>query len=48
MTIVTPKCAWDAILTGKPYPVKAGYLVATNPVVSGNQEFRSWLGCFQH
>jgi len=34
MTIVTPKCAWDAILTGKPYPVKAGYLVATNPVVS--------------
>jgi anaerobic selenocysteine-containing dehydrogenase len=34
MTIITPKCAWDAILTGKPYPVKAGYLVATNPVVS--------------
>jgi anaerobic selenocysteine-containing dehydrogenase len=34
MTIVTPKCAWDAILTGQPYPVKAGYLVATNPVVS--------------
>jgi anaerobic selenocysteine-containing dehydrogenase len=34
MTIVTPKCVWDAILTGKPYPVKAGYLVATNPVVS--------------
>jgi anaerobic selenocysteine-containing dehydrogenase len=34
MTIVTPKCAWDAIFTGKPYPVKAGYLVGTNPVVS--------------
>jgi anaerobic selenocysteine-containing dehydrogenase len=34
MTIVTPKCVWDAILTGKPYPVKAGYLVGTNPVVS--------------
>lgn len=34
MTIVTPKCAWDAILTGKPYPVKAGYLVGTNPIVS--------------
>lgn len=34
MTIITPKCAWDAILTGKPYPVKAGYLVATNPLVS--------------
>jgi anaerobic selenocysteine-containing dehydrogenase len=34
MTIVTPKCAWDAILQAKPYPVKAGYLVGTNPVVS--------------
>jgi len=34
MTIVTPKCVWDAILTGKPYPVKAGYLVGTNPVIS--------------
>jgi len=34
MTIVTPKCVWDAILTEKPYPVKAGYLVGTNPVVS--------------
>jgi len=34
MTFITPKCAWDAILTEKPYPVKAGYLVGTNPVVS--------------
>jgi anaerobic selenocysteine-containing dehydrogenase len=34
MTFITPKCAWDAVLTGKPYPVKAGYLVGTNPVVS--------------
>jgi len=34
MTIVTPKCVWDAVLTGKPYPVKAGYLVGTNPVVT--------------
>lgn len=34
MTFITPKCAWDAILTGKPYPVKAGYLVGTNPVIS--------------
>ncbi|MFX1323423.1 MAG: molybdopterin-dependent oxidoreductase [Promethearchaeota archaeon] len=34
MTIITPKCAWDAILTEKPYPVKAGYLVGTNPVVT--------------
>ena len=34
MTIITPKCAWEAILTGKPYPVKAGYFIASNPVVS--------------
>jgi len=34
MTFITPKCAWDAILTEKPYPVKAGYLVGTNPVVT--------------
>ena len=34
MTIVTPKCAWDAILNEDPYPVKVGYLVGTNPVVS--------------
>lgn len=34
MAIVTPKCVWDAILTGKPYPVKAGYLVGSNPVIS--------------
>ena len=34
MTFITPKCAWDAILTEKPYPVKAGYLIGTNPVVS--------------
>ncbi len=34
MTFITPKCAWDAVNTGKPYPVKAGYLVGTNPVIS--------------
>ena len=34
MTFITPKCAWDAILREKPYPVKAGYLVGTNPVVT--------------
>ncbi|MFX1274461.1 MAG: molybdopterin-dependent oxidoreductase [Promethearchaeota archaeon] len=34
MTFITPKCAWDAILTEKPYPVKAGLLVGTNPVVT--------------
>jgi anaerobic selenocysteine-containing dehydrogenase len=34
MTFITPKCAWDAVLNEKPYPVKAGYLIGTNPVVS--------------
>jgi anaerobic selenocysteine-containing dehydrogenase len=34
MTFITPKCAWDAVLTEKPYAVKAGYLIGTNPVVS--------------
>ncbi len=34
MTIITPKCAWDAILKEEPYPIKVGYLVGTNPVVS--------------
>ena len=34
MTIITPKCAWDAILKEKPYPIKVGYLVGTNPVIS--------------
>jgi anaerobic selenocysteine-containing dehydrogenase len=34
MTIATPKPVWDAILTGKPYPVKAAYLVGTNPVIT--------------
>jgi len=34
INIITPKVAWDAIQTGKPYPVKAGYLVGTNPVVT--------------
>ncbi len=34
MTINTPKPVWDAILTGKPYPVRAGYLVGTNPLLT--------------
>lgn len=34
MTIITPKVAWDAILQEKPYPLKAGILVGTNPVVT--------------
>ena len=31
---ITPKVAWEAILTGKPYPLRAGLLCGTNPVVS--------------
>jgi anaerobic selenocysteine-containing dehydrogenase len=34
MTICTPKPVWDAMLTGKPYPVKAAYLVGTNPLLT--------------
>ena len=34
VALVTPKVVWDAILTGKPYPVVAGLLCGTNPVVT--------------
>jgi anaerobic selenocysteine-containing dehydrogenase len=34
VALITPKVAWDAILTGKPYPLKAGLLVGTNPVIT--------------
>jgi len=34
VALVTPKMVWDAILTGKPYPVKALQLHGTNPVVT--------------
>ncbi len=34
VALITPKAAWDAILTGKPYPLKAGLLVGTNPVIT--------------
>ena len=26
MALITPKAAWDAIMTGEPYPLKAGHL----------------------
>jgi anaerobic selenocysteine-containing dehydrogenase len=32
--IINPKCVWDAIRTGKPYPVKMLFLVSTNPVMT--------------
>jgi anaerobic selenocysteine-containing dehydrogenase len=34
MALITPRPAWDAMLTGKPYPLKAGLFVGTNPVVT--------------
>jgi anaerobic selenocysteine-containing dehydrogenase len=32
--VVTPKMCWDAILTGKPYPVKAIHMHGSNPIVT--------------
>jgi len=32
VAMITPKVAWDAILTGKPYPLKAGLLCGSNPM----------------
>jgi anaerobic selenocysteine-containing dehydrogenase len=34
MTFITPKVAWDAIMQEKPYPLKAGIFVGTNPVIT--------------
>jgi anaerobic selenocysteine-containing dehydrogenase len=34
VALVTPKMVWDAILTGKPYPVKALQLHGSNPVIT--------------
>ena len=34
VAFINPKKAWDAILTGEPYPLKAGLLCGSNPVVS--------------
>ena len=34
VALITPKVAWDAILTSKPYPLKAGLLCGTNPVIT--------------
>jgi len=32
--VINPKMVWDAILEEKPYPVKALYLISTNPLIS--------------
>ncbi len=34
VALISPKAAWDAILTEKPYPLKAGLLCGSNPVVT--------------
>ncbi|RLC73671.1 MAG: molybdopterin oxidoreductase, partial [Chloroflexi bacterium] len=34
VALVTPKMVWDAILTGKPYPVRAVQLHGSNPVIT--------------
>ena len=34
MALITPKAAWEAILTEKPYPLKAGIFVGTNPLIT--------------
>lgn len=34
IAVITPKLVWDAILTGKPYPVRALQLHGTNPVIT--------------
>ncbi|WP_143288730.1 molybdopterin-dependent oxidoreductase [Calderihabitans maritimus] len=34
IAVVTPRAAWDAILTGKPYPLRAGMFVGSNPLIT--------------
>ncbi len=34
VAFITPKVAWDSILDGNPYQLKAGLLCGTNPVIS--------------
>ena len=34
VALITPKVCWDAIMTGKPYPVKAVQLHGSNPVIT--------------
>jgi len=32
--IINPKCVWDAILEGKPYPIKMLFFISSNPVMT--------------
>lgn len=44
IAVITPKVVWDAIITGKPYHVKALQLHGTNPVITGahaNEVYRA-------
>jgi len=34
IAVLTPKAVWDAIFTGKPYPIKAMLLHGTNPLIT--------------
>ncbi|MDD5045294.1 MAG: molybdopterin-dependent oxidoreductase, partial [Candidatus Omnitrophica bacterium] len=34
IAVITPKVVWDAILTGKPYPIKAVQIHGSNPVIT--------------
>ncbi len=34
IAVINPKAVWDAILEEQPYPVKALFLVSTNPVIT--------------
>ncbi|MFC1958871.1 molybdopterin-dependent oxidoreductase [Chloroflexota bacterium] len=44
IAVLTPKMAWNAIFTGKPYPIKAMLLHGTNPVITranANEVYRA-------
>jgi anaerobic selenocysteine-containing dehydrogenase len=32
--IINPKCVWDAIVEGKPYPVKMLFFISSNPLMT--------------
>jgi len=34
IAVLTPKAVWEAIFTGKPYPIKAVLLHGTNPIIT--------------
>ncbi len=34
IAVITPKVVWDAILTGKPYPIKALQIHGSNPIIT--------------